>query len=234
MSEPAPEVREAATVVILREAPGDDAGAPPLIYMLRRSARSSFMPASLVFPGGRVDPEDGEGDERFATAARRECLEEAGLDLATKRLRWFDTWKTPSAESPRRYVARFYTAFLSADEGDHAEADGEETEDGRWASAGEHLDAWVSGEVDLPPPTLSILLRLAGDDWQSWLERERPELSTPILPKVAAVQNEIGVLLPHDDDYAGTPGDAAPCPPRARDYPCRYIRREGRWLDPSL
>lgn len=197
--------------------------------MLRRSARSSFMPASLVFPGGRVDPEDGEGEARFEVAAKRECHEESGVELEGVTLRWFDTWQTPSAESPRRYLARFYVARIDADRAAVAEADGVETEDGRWASAADHLLAWREGSVDLPPPTLSILLRLATTDWRAWLEEARPELATPILPKVSAVGNEIAILLPHDADYGATPGDAAPCPSRAQGYPRRYLRREGRW-----
>jgi hypothetical protein len=48
---PAPP-RPAATVVLLREAPGGE----PEVFMLRRSAKSPFMPDALVFPGGAVDP----------------------------------------------------------------------------------------------------------------------------------------------------------------------------------
>jgi 8-oxo-dGTP pyrophosphatase MutT (NUDIX family) len=39
-----------------------------------------------VFPGGKVDPADGEGDEGYAIAAIRECYEEAGMLLATDEL----------------------------------------------------------------------------------------------------------------------------------------------------
>ena len=45
-------IRAAATVVVLRERAG--AGSPD-IYMVRRSARSGFMPNALVFPGGKLD-----------------------------------------------------------------------------------------------------------------------------------------------------------------------------------
>ena len=43
--------RPAATVILLRAGAG---GQPAAIFMLRRSARSPFMPDALVFPGGAV------------------------------------------------------------------------------------------------------------------------------------------------------------------------------------
>ena len=46
--------------------------------MGHRSARHVFMPNTFVFPGGRVDPEDGGSTRR---AAERETLEEVGLSL---------------------------------------------------------------------------------------------------------------------------------------------------------
>ena len=58
--------RPAATVIAL----ADDAhGSAPSLLMVRRSARSPFMPDALVFPGGRVEAEDGPagsdaGDQR--------------------------------------------------------------------------------------------------------------------------------------------------------------------------
>ncbi|HEY0138955.1 MAG TPA: hypothetical protein VGB85_32940, partial [Nannocystis sp.] len=63
-SSPPKPPRPAATVVLLRAAAS---GGPPAIFMLRRSARSPFMPDALVFPGGAVDPGDGPAgsDEAF-------------------------------------------------------------------------------------------------------------------------------------------------------------------------
>jgi recombination protein RecT len=80
------EIRPAATVIIARDRPGGLE-----VYMLRRSARSAFVPDAYVFPGGRVDAADGS-PEAFARiagealptpaafyAAARETFEEAGL-----------------------------------------------------------------------------------------------------------------------------------------------------------
>ncbi|MEO5725074.1 MAG: hypothetical protein ABIQ39_16075, partial [Ilumatobacteraceae bacterium] len=41
-----------------------------------------FAGGMYVFPGGRVDHNDGEGDNGFLVAAIRECYEEAGVLLA--------------------------------------------------------------------------------------------------------------------------------------------------------
>jgi 8-oxo-dGTP pyrophosphatase MutT (NUDIX family)/glyoxylase-like metal-dependent hydrolase (beta-lactamase superfamily II) len=88
--------RPAATVVLLRAAPGG-----PEVLLTRRPATMAFGPGLHVFPGGAVDPSDGDprllGRLRvqpgwpvpdshagvFMVAAIRELFEEAGILLAT-------------------------------------------------------------------------------------------------------------------------------------------------------
>jgi 8-oxo-dGTP pyrophosphatase MutT (NUDIX family) len=65
-------IREAASVLLLRDAPGGFE-----VFLLRRRKGASFMASAYVFPGGATD--DGE-DAR--TAAARELFEEAGVLLA--------------------------------------------------------------------------------------------------------------------------------------------------------
>ena len=70
-------VRPAATVMLLRDVP---AGLE--VFMLRRTISAAFAGGMYVFPGGRVDEADGEGDAAYAMAAVRECFEEAGVLFA--------------------------------------------------------------------------------------------------------------------------------------------------------
>ncbi|MFM8304528.1 MAG: NUDIX hydrolase [Actinomycetota bacterium] len=101
MTASAVSVREAATVMLVRDAPGLE------VFMLRRNPRSSFVPGAYVFPGGQVDPADaapgllarttgvdpavadawlGVADAtRFWVAAVRESFEEAGVLVARRR-----------------------------------------------------------------------------------------------------------------------------------------------------
>jgi 8-oxo-dGTP pyrophosphatase MutT (NUDIX family) len=76
-----------ATVVIFRNCP---AGGAPELLMVQRAKEMRFAGGAAVFPGGRVDPEDGElalqiGPEAdieelsARIAAVRETLEETGL-----------------------------------------------------------------------------------------------------------------------------------------------------------
>ena len=74
--------QHAATVLLLRDAPG---GAPDLeVLMTRRSASASFAPGAYVFPGGGIEPQDGAA---HAQAARRPTQGEAQLTEAIAAIR---------------------------------------------------------------------------------------------------------------------------------------------------
>jgi 8-oxo-dGTP pyrophosphatase MutT (NUDIX family) len=104
MSAEPTKARPAATVVITR-----DGSSGPEVLMLKRSGRAGFFPHAWVFPGGRVDPTDGQvstrgsvdglGEERraYGVAALRETLEEAGAWLGEG---------TPAADLRARLNAR--------------------------------------------------------------------------------------------------------------------------------
>lgn len=94
-------VRDAATLVLIREADGPD----PKVLMGQRGAKAAFMPNKFVFPGGAVDPGDSavplkvpapdvtmarlaqQAEARLAPAlliaAIRELWEETGQVLGT-------------------------------------------------------------------------------------------------------------------------------------------------------
>jgi 8-oxo-dGTP pyrophosphatase MutT (NUDIX family) len=83
--QPAPPVRDAATVLLVR-----DGAAGIEVFTFRRVPRMAFAPGMLVFPGGSVDPADARTpflqervDDAAAVAAGvRETFEECGVLLA--------------------------------------------------------------------------------------------------------------------------------------------------------
>ncbi len=92
MSDPAPEIRPAATIMLLRD------GAESLeVFMVERHHQIDFATGALVFPGGKVDARDraarlrescdgieglDELEAAFRVAAIRETFEESGVLLA--------------------------------------------------------------------------------------------------------------------------------------------------------
>jgi 8-oxo-dGTP pyrophosphatase MutT (NUDIX family) len=103
-------IRDAATVMVVRDALDEEGDPAVEVCMLRRNLSSEFLSGAYVFPGGSVDPEDrgpaaealcrgrtdaeasgllgvDSGGLAFWVAALRECFEEAGVMLAR---RWDD------------------------------------------------------------------------------------------------------------------------------------------------
>jgi 8-oxo-dGTP pyrophosphatase MutT (NUDIX family) len=98
-------IRDAATVILVRDA-RDEEGEPSVeVCMLRRNLASEFVAGAYVFPGGSVDPDDRgpdaasicrgltdaeasaivglpSGGLALWVAALRECFEEAGVLVA--------------------------------------------------------------------------------------------------------------------------------------------------------
>ncbi len=72
--------KPAATVMLLRDVDTDEGIE---VFMLRRTTSAAFASGMYVFPGGKVDAADGDGDLGYVMAAIRECYEEAGVLLAT-------------------------------------------------------------------------------------------------------------------------------------------------------
>ena len=101
-------IRPAATVMLVRDAPGATSADDRLeVLMVRRNLRSDFVGGAYVFPGGSVDPADagpaaeaacfgrtdteasallgiGTGGLAYWVAVLRETFEEAGLLLAER------------------------------------------------------------------------------------------------------------------------------------------------------
>jgi 8-oxo-dGTP pyrophosphatase MutT (NUDIX family) len=85
VSDDLPPAIPAATLIVMRAAPG---GGAPEILFLERSKTMAFAAGALVFPGGRIDPQDHDaaallapdvGDGAARLAAIRETIEETGI-----------------------------------------------------------------------------------------------------------------------------------------------------------
>ena len=95
--------RPAASVVLLRRG-GKHAQRALQVLLLKRTEKAAFMPGAWVFPGGAVDPGDGEGPDGFRACAIRELHEEAGIELSPdEELVPFCRWVTPEIVSRRSH-----------------------------------------------------------------------------------------------------------------------------------
>jgi 8-oxo-dGTP pyrophosphatase MutT (NUDIX family) len=191
--------RPAASVVLLRRG-GKHSQRALEVLLLKRTESAKFMPGVWVFPGGAVDPEDGENEAGYRACALRELEEEAGISLAaSEELVLFSRWITPEVIS-RRFDAWFFLALAPA----HTppKPDGVETTDAAWFEPRTALDAQSAGELTLAFPTirqLESLLPFVNADEALAAHRERTV--EPILPKVIGTPAEHRVVLPDDPDY---------------------------------
>src|ERR671910_113218 len=132
-------VVDAATVVLVRDAPGG-----PQCLMLRKTKGQAFG-GLWVFPGGRVEPVDGEGLDGARRAAVREAQEETGLLLDPADLVAFAHW-LPPPEAPRRFATWFFLARLPEGAADVIVAGGE-IGDHVWTTPTAALDRHRAGEL---------------------------------------------------------------------------------------
>ena len=181
------------------EIPG---GGPLEVLMLKRSAESHFMPSVWVFPGGSLDPEDGEGLDGLRTCAARELHEEAGIqiDLSTELIA-LARWVTPEVVKTR-FDTWFFLA--RAPEGVEVKPDNFEMTEALWINPLDALTAAEAGDMAIVFPTLKQLEALAPSaHTDEAMERAAadPNASRAILPKVIGDEQNPRVVLPHEDDY---------------------------------
>ncbi len=128
------EIRPAATVMLVRDAPAGPGGSSLEVLMVRRNLRSDFVGGAYVFPGGAVDPHDGGAEAEALSVGRsdaeastllgvdagglaywvavvRETFEEAGLLLARR-----DDGPDLLAGDPEE-EARFASARVAVNDG---------------------------------------------------------------------------------------------------------------------
>ena len=151
MADQLPPAIPAATVVLVRD------GANGLeTLMLRRNAKGAFG-GMWVFPGGRIDPGDGEGESGARRAAVRETAEEASLVIELDALVPFAHW-TPPPIAPKRFATWF---FLAPAPTGVVAVDGQEIHEHIWVAPVDAMRLRDQGEIDLAPPTFVTLHKLA-------------------------------------------------------------------------
>ena len=184
-------LRPAATIVVLR--PGNDGFD---VLMVRRNDKVAFMAGAFVFPGGRVDEADSgheladadrwphrfpdltpAEEHVFRMAAARELWEEARVRIAPADLVPLAHWVTPEIEI-RRFDTRFFVRGCPRIRS--AQHDEGETTELRWLTPADAIASAADGDIMLPPPTWTTLMRLTRHrtiDECSWPRRGRQRSS---------------------------------------------------------
>jgi 8-oxo-dGTP pyrophosphatase MutT (NUDIX family) len=150
------EVFPAASVILLRDG---ERGLE--VLMLRRTAKASFAADAWVFPGGRIDPEDGLDPlsmEAARVGAARETVEEAGVVVDAAALIPYAQW-CPPPESPKRFLTWFFVVAAPVTGG--VTVDGGEITEHEWVRPAEAMAARDEGRIALLPPTWLTLWDLA-------------------------------------------------------------------------
>jgi 8-oxo-dGTP pyrophosphatase MutT (NUDIX family) len=224
-----PPARPSASVLLLRETAGR------LEVLLQRRPATLWFGGTWVFPGGSVDPGDGDFAREPARvlrrAAVRECLEEAGValcaDPAAGELLGWSRWITPGARE-RRFDTWFFAAALPAGAA-VAGADGE-TVESAWFEPEAALEAAASARMLLMGPTRLNLLDLQlthalHGGLARMLVAERSREVVPILPRLVGAPEARVAVYPWDPDYAALPDEGialrAPPPAHLRRLPSR-------------
>ena len=187
--------RPAATVILLRRG-GKHADVGLQVLLVQRNPEARFMPGVWVFPGGSVDPSDGDGEEAHRAAAVRELAEEASIELDADQLVAYSRWITPRVV-PIRFDTRFYLALAPA----HSppRPDGSETVDAGWFRPQDALDRHRAGELSLVFPTIKHLESLVGyANAAEALEGARRRDVKPVEPEVVGEGDERRIVLPEE------------------------------------
>jgi 8-oxo-dGTP pyrophosphatase MutT (NUDIX family) len=186
--------RPAATVMLVR------GGTERLeVLLVQRTPAARFMGGAWVFPGGAVDPGEGEGEEALRAAAIREVAEEAGITLTGPELIPFSRWITPN-EVKIRFDTWFYVAAMP--EGASPRIDRREVVDWRWYRPGEALEAGQREELLLVFPTIKHLEQLAGfQSAQALIDHARGRQVQPVQPRVIVTGEVARIVLPGEPGY---------------------------------
>jgi 8-oxo-dGTP pyrophosphatase MutT (NUDIX family) len=189
--------RPAATVILLRRG-GKHTDRALEVCLAQRNPGAKFMPGVWVFPGGALDPADGEGEEGHRACAVRELEEEVGIQVDAGDLVPYSRWITPRLV-PIRFDTRFYLALAPA----HSppEPDGSETVDAGWFAPRQALDDHYADReaFKLVFPTIKHLESLLPyANAEEVLEAARRRDVKPVEPEVVGEGDERRILLPDE------------------------------------
>lgn len=187
--------RLAATIILLR-----GGGEALELLLVKRNPEARFMGGVWVFPGGAVDPHEGDGAAALRMAALRELDEEAGIRLDDDgELVPFSRWITPAAVS-KRFDTWFF--LTTAPEGAEPRVDGEEAVDSGWFTPQGALDAHAAGEILLVFPTIKHLEQLAPfASVDALIEHARDKEILPVTPRVVMGGETARILLPGEPGF---------------------------------
>jgi len=154
------------------------------ILMVRRQPQLPSFSGYWAFPGGKIESADADGqtslvcaeaETRVLVGIVREVQEELGIDLDALAQSGQVTAVSVLGEAttPPIAAARFRTRFLridlasrpplALDEREHSEA--------QWATAGDWMARYTTGNLLLAPPTLDTVAALAEDTGRQTLIR---------------------------------------------------------------
>lgn len=227
MSAPPATPRPAATLLLLRDGPGGLE-----VLMVARAREVDFASGALVFPGGRVDPEDhaladpADPLGPFRIAALREAWEECGLLLArpgrakgegafarhlaarglapdTGALVRFAHWITP-AHSPKRFDTHFFLA--PAPEGQDPVHDGREATEAIFLPPAQAVAEAEAGLRTLVFATRLNLLRLArhASVAEAMADSEKNPIVTVCPEPIPDAEGNVMLRIPEAAGYGGS------------------------------
>jgi len=194
---PGPPVRPrpAASVILLRG--GEDLLE---VLLVKRTPEARFMGGVWVFPGGAIDPHEGDGEGAQRAAALRELREEASVAIDDpEQLVRFSRWITPK-QVQTRFDTHFFLAVLPP--GQEPRIDGQECVDVGWYAPAQALAAHRAGDIALVFPTIKHLEQLeAFANVEQLLEHARGREVMPVEPRVVLEGEVARILLPGEEGY---------------------------------
>ncbi|KAB7744605.1 GNAT family N-acetyltransferase [Nostocoides sp. F2B08] len=187
-----PTPRSAVSVIPLRSRAG-----VLEVFVQHRALTMDFAPGAVVFPGGRVDPQDeevarGRGTDVLTECAVREVAEEAGAAIDPDELIPWDRWITPLGYPTRFDVAFFVLPVRDGAEFEHLTGEATHSE---WVSVTDLVKSAEVGRLTLVPPTRTIVDELAALRTLEAVRRFRP----PVVP----VRHDLTDLRPRANASSG-------------------------------